>query len=199
MSPIEFFFDFSSPYACIASLQIEALAARHGRTVQFKPILLGPVFKAVGGAPLTEIPAKRDYALRDFARSARHAGVPLRMPEPFPRPTVNTARATLWLQDTQHPAATAFIHAAFRALFVDNRDINDPATLVELATPLGIDPQALLAAVQDPAIKDRLKNTVEAALQRGVFGAPFMFVDGEPFWGNDRLPQLEHWLAQGGF
>ena len=199
-SPIEFWFDFSSPYSYLASEQIEEIAARHGRTVAFKPTLLGVIFKTTGGVPLTElVPPKSRYFVLDFERSARFAGVPFRQPSVFPIPTVNAARSLLWLQ--QHDAAMAlrFLHAAFRAYFAHDRNIGEPGVLGALAAEIGADPVALARGAQEPATKDRLKALVDESIARGVFGAPTIFVDGEMFWGHDRLPQVERWLATGPF
>jgi 2-hydroxychromene-2-carboxylate isomerase len=121
---IEFYFDFSSPYSYLASEQIDALAARHGRTVDYQPVLLGPVFKTSGGTPLTEgYGPKAEYSKHDFARSARFAGVPYRAPSRFPIGAVAAARAVLWLQQHAPEQATAFIHAIFRAYFVEDRHL----------------------------------------------------------------------------
>ncbi|HEU0200978.1 MAG TPA: 2-hydroxychromene-2-carboxylate isomerase [Burkholderiaceae bacterium] len=198
-APIEFYFDFSSPYSYLALQRIEDLGAKYGRSVVFKPMLLGVAFKASGMAPLVEIPLKGEYSKRDFARSARFAGVPYKYPSTFPIPTVNTARVLLWLQSIGSAKASVFVHRAFRAYFVEDRNINDLAVLGEIADELGIDKEAMAKAVQDPAIKEALKTQVDEAIRRGIFGVPFMFVDGEPFWGNDRLPQIERWLASGPF
>jgi 2-hydroxychromene-2-carboxylate isomerase len=105
----------------------------------------------------------------------------------------------LWLQSIGSAKTSLFVHKVFRAYFAEDRDINDPTVLAEIADELGIDKVAMAAGIQDPAIKDKLKALVDEAIARGVFGAPFMFVDGEPFWGNDRLPQVERWLAYGPF
>jgi 2-hydroxychromene-2-carboxylate isomerase len=198
-APIEFYFDFASPYSYLALHSVDALAARYGRSVDYKPMLLGAAFKVSGQGVLTEIPLKGEYSKRDFARSARFLNVPFRMPSTFPLNTVNTARALLWLQGIGSAKSIPFVHRAFRAYFAEDRNINDAAVLAELADELGIDRAALAAAIQDPAIKDKLKAHVDAAIARGVFGAPFFFVDGEPFWGHDRLPQIERWLATGPF
>jgi 2-hydroxychromene-2-carboxylate isomerase len=197
-APIEFWFDFSSPYSYLASEKIEELAARYGRSVAFKPTLLGAIFKTTGAGPLTElVPVKANYFKHDFARSARYAGVPYRPPSVFPIPTVNVARALLWLQSTDEKAALRFLHAAFRAFFAQDRNLNDPAVLSALASEAGADPAQMARGVQEPAVKDKLKALVDESIARGVFGAPTIFVDGEMFWGNDRLPQVERWLAAG--
>jgi 2-hydroxychromene-2-carboxylate isomerase len=200
MAPIEFYFDFSSPYSYLASEQIDQLAARHGRGVDYRPILLGPIFKTAGSAPLTEsYRPKADYSIHDFERSARYAGVPFRYPQRFPIGAVAAARAVLWLQQHDPGRAIPFIHAVFRAFFAEGRDITDASVLAELATRLGINADALAAGMQQPDIKELLKQRVEQAIADGVFGAPTIVVDGERFWGNDRLPQIERWLAQGPF
>ena len=198
--PIEFHFDFSSPYSYLASEQIEPIAARYGRTVEYKPVLLGAVFKTSGGAPLTEqYGPKASYAKRDFERSARYAGVPYRQPSRFPIGSVAAKRAVIWLQQ-HHPELVArFVHAVYRAFFVDDRDISDAAVVGDIAREVGIDPARLAAGVQQQEIKDRLKAQVDQAIQIGIFGAPTIIVDGEVFWGNDRLPQIERWLEKGSF
>jgi 2-hydroxychromene-2-carboxylate isomerase len=198
-APIEFYFDFSSPYSYLASESIEALAARHGREIRYVPMLLGAAFKVSGMRPLAEIPMKGDYSRRDFERSARFAGVPFAFPDPFPIATVGAARAHLWLDEAEPERARAFLHAAFRAYFAHGRNISQAPVLGAVLREVGADADAALEAIQQPHIKERLKTQVDAAIARGVFGAPFIFVDGEPFWGNDRLPQVERWLASGPF
>ncbi len=196
---IDFYFDFSSPYGYLGSEKIGDLAARFGREVAWHPVLLGVVFKAIGGAPLTTIPIKGDYSRHDFARSARYLGVPYRMPSRFPIATQNAARAFLWLDEQDPKLARNFAHAAYRAYFAEDIDISDAERLLVIASSLGVDGDQLQAAIADPAIKERLRAQNEAALARGVFGSPFFFIDGEPFWGVDRLPQMERWLERGGF
>jgi 2-hydroxychromene-2-carboxylate isomerase len=197
---IDFYFDFSSPYSFLAAEQIEALAARHGRTVTFKPILLGIVFKTAGSTPLTEqYGPKARYSVHDFERSARFAGVRYRHPSKFPIGAVGASRAVLWLQQHRPEKANEFVHAVFRAFFQDDRDIADAAVVAQVAQSIGLDGPALMEAAQAPAIKDELRRRVEEAVAFGVFGAPTIVVDGEVFWGNDRLPQIERWLASGPF
>jgi 2-hydroxychromene-2-carboxylate isomerase len=198
-APIEFYFDFSSPYSYLASEQIEPLGARYGRVVDYRPVLLGATFKVSGLQPLVDVPLKGEYSKRDFDRSARFAAVPFVLPQPFPIATVGAARAYLWLKDSNPQRATAFLHAAFRAYFVRGRNLSENPVLMDVLRQVGVDPEPALQAIQQPAIKEQLRAQVDVAVARGVFGAPFLFVDGEPFWGHDRLPQIERWLAPGPF
>jgi 2-hydroxychromene-2-carboxylate isomerase len=194
--PIDFYFDFSSPYSYIASEWIEAVAARHGRALRWHAILLGATFQAAELKSPVSHPLKREYSLRDFARSARFAGVPMQMPAKFPIPTQNAARVFWWLHDTASPErAAAWAHAGLRAYFTQGTDLSDTAALRTLLAASGIDVSAAEAAYTDPLWKDRLKRENDAAIAAGVFGAPFFIVDGEPFWGNDRRAQLEAWLG----
>lgn len=197
--PIEFYFDFSSPYAYLASEKLDELAAEFGRKVQWRPFLLGATFKATGGMPLVEVPLKGDYSRHDFERSARFLGLPFRMPDRFPLATQLAARAYYWLHGQDCARARAFAHSVFRALFVQNRDISDASLVLDLAADQGADRVALAEALQGDSLKALLRQECDAALARGVFGSPFIFVDGEPFWGADRLPQIRRWLETGGF
>lgn len=197
--PIEFWFDFSSPYSYLASELIDDLAAKHGRKVKWRPMMLGAVFKVTGAQPLTSVPLKGEYSKRDFDRSARFLGVPYRFPPKFPLATLAAARGYYWLHDQDCKKAREFAHAVFRAYWVDGRDIGELPVLLEIVDRLGIDRDAFTAAIATPEIKDRLKQETDAAIARGMFGAPYFMVDGEPFWGADRLPQIEKWLATGGF
>jgi 2-hydroxychromene-2-carboxylate isomerase len=197
---IDFYFDFSSPYSFLASEKIEELAARHGRTVNYKPILLGAIFKTSGSAPLTEqYGPKAKYSVHDFSRSARFAGIRYRHPSKFPISSVAPHRAVLALQRDHPQQVPALVHALFRAFFQDDRDVSDAAVVAEVAHSIGLDGAKLTEEAQATAVKDALRKAVEDATALGVFGAPTIVVDGEMFWGNDRLPQIERWLASGPF
>ena len=194
--PIDFYFDFSSPYSYIASEWVDAVAARHGRAVNWHAILLGATFQAAELKSPVSYPLKREYSIRDFARSARFAGLPYVMPAKFPIPTQNAARVFWWLHDTAAPErAVAWAHAGLRAVFTRGADLSDTAALRQEMVAAGIDAAAAEAAYTDPLWKQRLKRENDAAIAAGVFGAPFFVVDGEPFWGNDRRQQIEAWLA----
>ena len=147
--PLEFYFDFSSPYGYIAAM--------------------------------------------------RFYGVPFALPSPFPVATVAAARAFWWLhlQDTER--ANALAKALYRAYFVDGRNIGEAPTVLAVAAENGVDADALQAGLADDAVKATLRRVTDEAIARGVFGSPFLLVDGEPFWGNDRLEQVDEWLARGGW
>ena len=196
---IEFFFDFSSPYSYIASEWIEALAARHGRTVSWNAMLLGVTFQAAELKSPVSYPVKREYTLFDFERSARFAGVPYKQPAKFPIPTQNAARLFWWLHDKGATSAAGWARHALRGYFTRGVDLSDPASLKMLAVEFGIDPGEAEAVWSDPRWKARLKEVCDQAVARGIFGAPWFFVDGEPFWGNDRRAQIARWLEHGPF
>jgi len=198
-NPLEFYFDFSSPYGYIAATRIEDLAARHGRSTVWRPILLGAVFKLTGQQPLTTIPLKGSYAQHDMARTARRLGVPFRMPGKFPISTTAPCRAYYWLHNQDPAAARQLAQALYRAYFAEDRDISNPEVTANVAAKLGHDKSAVAQALNDAAVKERLKTEVDAAIERGVFGSPYFIVDGEPFWGSDRLDQIEEWLTKGGW
>jgi 2-hydroxychromene-2-carboxylate isomerase len=198
-APIDFYFDFSSPYGYFGSTKIEALAAKYGRTVNWKPVLLGIIFKTTGGAPLPTLPLKGDYARTDFERSARFLGVPYRTPSVFPIGTMSATRAFYWLQAQDPAKAVALAKALYKAYFVDNVNISDNAAMLNVASGMGLQADEVSAGINDAAVKDKVKAEVEAAIAAGVFGSPYVIVDKEPFWGVDRFDQLDRWLAKGGF
>jgi len=198
--PIDFYLDFSSPYGYLMSERIDELAARFGRKVRWHPILLGVIFQAVGSRPPADnASAKGRYVYRDFERSARFMGIPYRAPSRFPLPTQNAARAYYWLHAQDCGLARQFAHAVYRAFFVDDQDISSPDTVLEIAEKIGVDRSSLAAALQTPEVKAKLKEACDKALEIGVFGSPHVIVDGEAFFGADRLPQIEKWLETGGF
>ena len=198
-APLEFYFDYSSPYGYFAAMKIDDLAAKYGREVNWKPILLGAVFKISGGAPLPTLPLKGPYALRDILRSARFYGVEYQQPSKFPVATQAPGRAFYWVNPRGPALAKRLAQALYRAYFVADRDISSPEITADVAATLGLKRDDVLAALNDPAVKDLLKNEVDAAIKLGVFGSPYIVVDGEPFWGIDRFDQLERWLARGPF
>ena len=197
--PIDFYFDFSSPYGYLAAKQIDGIAARHGRSVTWRPHLIGAVFPTTGSKPLLDIPLKGDYARRDLPRTARRLGIPFNLPKQFPFMSVAAARAFYWLSDGDPAKARELALALYDRAFGDGEEISNAESVIAVASGLGVDADALRAALSDPAVKERLKAEVNAAIERGVFGSPYIVVDGEPFWGHDKLTEIDAWLESGGW
>lgn len=197
--PIDFYFDFSSPYGYLAAQRIDEVAEEHGRKVVWRPFLLGAVFKTTGAQPLLNIPMKGDYARHDLERSARLFEIPFKLPERFPFMSVSACRAFYWLAGRRAGEAKALALALYDRAFGEGLSIADPGEVVEVAAGLGHDADEVRAALQDADIKERLRTEVDAAIGRGVFGSPFVIVDGEAFWGYDRLEDVGLWLETGGW
>ena len=196
---VDFYFEFASPYGYLASTQIDAIGARYGREVVWQPIMLGAAFKQTGARPLMQTPLKGPYLLHDVPRFARLLGVPLTLPPVLPMNSLAASRACVWVAEEDDEQARRLARALFHAHWGEGRDLAAPEAVADVAQGLGIARDGLLAAVADPRIKDRLKAQTQAAIERGVFGSPFIFVDGEPFWGADRLPQIDAWLSKRGW
>jgi 2-hydroxychromene-2-carboxylate isomerase len=196
--PIEFYFDFISPYGYLGATQVEALAARHGRSVDWKPVLLGiTVLKVMGLKPLPETPLKKDYILADKPRMAQLLGVPMVEHGLKGVNSLAASRAFLWLKAQDPGLAVRFAHRMYRRLWVQGLDITASEAVADEGEVLGVDRAKLLAASGSEEMKQALKAAVDAAIAKGVFGVPTFIVDGEMLWGVDRLWMLEHWLRKG--
>jgi 2-hydroxychromene-2-carboxylate isomerase len=189
---LELYWDFSSPFAYLGSTQAEALAARTGATLVWRPMLLGAVFKAIGVAEapiLTWSESKRSYYFKDLARWAEHWGVPFNFPTRFPMMTVKPLRVWFALPEARRKA---FLDATFRGYWAEGLDISDDATLRGL---IGEGADDVLARCGTKEIKDALFAGTQRAIDAGVFGAPTWVVDGkEMFWGQDRILLVERAL-----
>ena len=187
MKEVLFYFDFSSPFAYLGATQIEAVAARRGATVVYRPFLLGALFKQLGtpDVPLFAMPpAKRAVIHADMMRWADHWAVPLRFPTRFPMNTVKPLRMVLQVAADRR---AALVGPLFRAFWVEDLDISDDAVLASVATAAGFDGPALVAGARDEAVKHALKTATEEAAARGLCGAPSFVVGDLLFWGQDRL------------
>jgi len=190
---IEYFFDYSCPYAYLGSTQIESIASRAGAALVWRPMLLGGVFGALGtpqdlAGSLT--PAKARHTAADLMRWAGVWGVPLKMPAGHPRRTVDALRATLAAPEERRPA---LIHRIFRAYWVDGDDVARREVLEGALADVGLGRE--LAGPFDDAAKDALRASTDEAIARGVFGAPTAFAGGEPYYGQDRLWMLARHLG----
>ena len=148
-APIDFYFEFASPYGYLASTQIDAIGARHGREVAWHPIMLGAAFKETGAKPLTQTPLKGPYLLHDAPRFARLLGVPFTLPPVMPANSLAASRACIWLQADDPALARRLAQAVLHAHWGEGHDIGAPEQVAEIAAALGIGRDALLAAVAD--------------------------------------------------
>ncbi len=196
---IEFFFDFSSPYGYFAAEQIEAVGARQGHKITWRPYLMGAVFKAIGTDSLVNIPMKGSYSRMDMERTSRLLNIPLCLPQDFPFMSVAACRAYYGVLEQDEPAAKALALALCRAAFAEGRSIGRPEEVLAVAAKLGHDPAALGAVMASQPVKDRLRQEVDRAIEREVFGSPYFFVGAERFWGNDRIAMMERWIETGGW
>lgn len=184
---VEFLFDLGSPTTYLAYTQLPAICEQTDSQLIYIPILLGGVFKATGNASPATIPAKGRHMIQDLDRYARRYGVPLKFNPHFPINTLVLMRAVTGIQ-LHHPERfVAFIDCLFKALWVEGRNLNDPATVAAVLSGNGFDPDEVLALTADETVKATLKDNTEKAVQRGVFGVPSMFVDDQLYFGQDRL------------
>jgi 2-hydroxychromene-2-carboxylate isomerase len=192
---MEFYFDLISPFGYLGSVMIERVAARHGRTVDWRPILLGvTVLKIMGMKPLPQTPLKGPWLDRDLERLASLFDIPIRKHGLTGINSLAASRAFLWIKRRDPALAKRFAQAVYAALWLRGEDISSIDVVVAEAKKLGVDGAELREAVATPEAKAALNDSVENAVAKGVFGAPFFIADGEAFFGNDHIWMLEHWL-----
>ena len=184
---VEFYFDVGSPAAYHAWTQLPRIAREAGAEIEYRPFLLGGVFQATGNRSPMEVPAKGQYMQDDLQRFARRYGVPFAHNPHFPINTLTLMRGAIGLQMREPARMVPYVDAVYRAIWVDGKNMNDPATVAKVLQQAGFAPEQLLALASDPAVKDHLKAETQEAVARGVFGAPTFFVGQDMFWGQDRL------------
>jgi 2-hydroxychromene-2-carboxylate isomerase len=200
-TPIQFWFDFISPYGYLASLRIDDLAARHGRSVDWHPLLVGvTVLRTMGLRPLMGTPLKKDYVPREIARYTRRHGVTLR--RDVAAPAMNPlpgGRAFAWLRAHAPQHAKPFARAVFHAVWAEGLDVVERNALVACADRSGTPAELIDAAIAAPDAGALLRAEVQGAIDAGAFGSPFVMVDGEPFFGVDKFELIDEWLTRGGW
>ena len=192
MKTLDFYFDFSSPFAYFGSLFVEDL----GVETTWRPYLMGAAMKQTGIPPLIEIPLKRDYMAIDLRRMTRLYGVEFSFPSYFPFMSVKVARAFYLIEETQgQPAAKAFAAKVMAAVWGKGPDMSNAEAIADLAGVEGLE-----SAITGQAIKDRLRAQTDAAIGRGCWGSPHFFINegdtSEHFWGCDKRDEMERWLTQ---
>jgi 2-hydroxychromene-2-carboxylate isomerase len=187
---IEIFFDIGSSYSYLAATQMERASAETGLAVRWRPFLLGGVFKATGNEMPAKLPAKARYMLEDMDRWSTDYGVPFRMPSRFPVITLRTQRALAAIEGMDPAKVAPAALCLFRGYWGEDRDPTTDEEIGKAAGVAGLDPAAVIAAIDLQQTKDRLRATTDEAVRRGAFGAPALYVGDMMFWGNDRLDLL---------
>ena len=192
---LEIYWDFSSPFSYLGATQAEAVAARTGATLVWRPMLLGGVFKSIGqvNVPMqTWSAAKQQYTLKDMTDWAEYWSVPFKFPSRFPTNSLKAMRAYLALPEERRKD---YRERVYRAYWADDRDIADDAVLSEI---IGADATEVLARAQSSEVKQSLIDATQRAVDAGVFGAPTWVIDGRDlYWGQDRLALVERALTRG--
>ncbi|MGE0848884.1 MAG: 2-hydroxychromene-2-carboxylate isomerase [Hyphomicrobiaceae bacterium] len=193
---LEFWYEFASTYSYLSAMRIEPLASAAGVAVEWKPFLLGPIFQAQGWhtSPFTLYPAKGRHMVRDIERIAAERGLRFALPGTFPQNSLQASRVALLGGDEGWVAP--FTRAVYLAEFADGADIADRAVLAAILRGLGLDPERIIARIDQPDLKQRLKQQTIHAQERGLFGALSFVVGNELFWGDDRLEQALAWAKR---
>ena len=184
---IEFLFDFGSPTTYLAHTQLPRIAEETGARVDYVPVLLGGVFKATGNQSPVMVPAKGRWMGQDIQRFARRYGVPFKFNPHFPINTLALMRGAVAFQMKQPQRFMPYVDAVFRALWVEPTNLGDPAVLAATLEEAGFKADEFQALIGDADVKARLIANTEAAVARGMFGAPTFFVGQEMHFGQDRL------------
>jgi 2-hydroxychromene-2-carboxylate isomerase len=191
---LEFWFEFGSTYSYLSASRIEDVTGAVGVPVSWRPFLLGPIFEEQGwdDSPFNVYPAKGRYMWRDVERLCAKYGIPFARPSRFPRNGLLAARVACLASVEPEPWLPDFARAVFRANFAEDREIEDTTEIQSILGSLGLSGADLVGEAQTPENKQRLRDQTRRAGELGIFGAPSFLVDGELFWGDDRL---EHALA----
>ncbi|MBA5688897.1 2-hydroxychromene-2-carboxylate isomerase [Rugamonas apoptosis] len=183
----DFYFDFGSPASYLAWTQLSGIARAAGAELRLHPVLLGGVFQATGNQSPAQVPRKAAWMRRDMERYAARYGVPFVNNPHFPVNTLQLMRGAVGYWMRKPESFDTYVAAIFRAMWAEGANLGDPAVLAQVLLRAGLDSRDFLALVQDPAVKEQLRADTEAAVGRGLFGAPTMFVGGEMYFGQDRL------------
>jgi 2-hydroxychromene-2-carboxylate isomerase len=192
---VEFYFDVGSPTAYLAWHRLPRICREAGAQLVYRPMLLGGVFQAASNQSPMNVPAKARYMVVDLERFARRDRIPFSHNPFFPINTLTLMRGATGLQMRDPARMVPYVDAVYRAIWVDGKNMNEPAVVGSVLQEAGFDPQALLALAGEPEVKERLKAVTQEAVARGVFGAPTFFVAGQMYWGQDRLDFVQQALG----
>jgi len=197
---IDYYASLNSPWTHLGAARIEALAAKHGASLRIYPVDFGTVFAGSGGLPLPKrAPQRQAYRLMELRRWRDFLGVPINVePKFFPSSEERSAPCVIALRETQGDApAIRLAHRVLKAVWQDELNPGDPATLAKLIAEVGLDADAVMQLGAEPRWTERRNADTQTALARGVFGAPSYVIGDEIFWGQDRLDFVERKLAHG--
>ncbi|MFM9862473.1 MAG: 2-hydroxychromene-2-carboxylate isomerase [Micropepsaceae bacterium] len=194
-APLEFWFEFASTYSYPAAYAVEAAAVARGVEVKWRSFLLGPIFAGQGwnDSPFNIYPAKGRYMWRDLARICAGQGLPLKKPSQFPRGSMLAARIACRFAD--EPWTGEFVRRVYSANFADDADISSPFVIGKVLADMGQVPAPILQAAQAQETKEAFRVQSDRAAELGIIGAPSFVVDGEVFWGRDRLTRALDWAT----
>ncbi len=190
---IDFYYDYVSATSYLAWTQLQGLCERTGASINYKPILLGGVFKASENISPMTIPAKWEWFKKDLERHAAHYGVPYQLNSHFPFSSVNALRGAFWAQANDR--IEDYNRAMFTAAWADGKNLSSMEALEEILTAASFDAAEAMKAMTLPENKSALMEATNAAAEQGVFGAPTMVIDGELHFGQDRLEWVERALS----
>jgi 2-hydroxychromene-2-carboxylate isomerase len=195
---VDYYFAPQSPYAYLGHARLVSIASKHGAQIDLRPCDIGKIFNLSGGLPLAKrAPQRQAYRMTELARWQRFLGLPMNLqPKYFPVPGDDAARLIIATQIAHGTdAALALTGAVMAAVWADEKNIADTDTLAALANALDFDGAALVKSAQTPSVQAQYDANTDAAIAANVFGAPWYVVDGEGFWGQDRLDFVERALA----
>jgi 2-hydroxychromene-2-carboxylate isomerase len=189
---VEFYYDLGSPYSYLASTQIERICNKYGADLDWKPFLLGGVYKEAGNRAPLEVPNKKAYMVKDLVEWANHYRVKLNFPDLFPLNSVKPMRGALVAKEREKIGE--YTHKLFELYWIHGKDLSHDEVLKSAIKELGIDANWFLERIGEQDIKDKLREETDSAVIRGAFGAPTIYIGDKMFWGNDRLIFVEEYL-----
>ena len=195
---VDYYLSLNSPWAYLASRRFEDIAKKHGADITIWPVDFGSVFAVSGGLPLPKrSPQRQAYRMMELKRWREHLGIKLTLePKFFSANESLAANCVIALREQGRMAdAIKLAHAVLAGLWAEEKNTGDPATLKEIITSCGLDADAVIKAGQAPEIAAKREAYTKHAIEQSVFGAPFFVIDGERFWGQDRIDFVERKLA----
>lgn len=193
---VEFYFDFGSPYSYLAYHQLKKITEKYQAKIVYRPVLLGGIFQATNNQSPAMIPAKARYAFKDFKDWSKYLNIPFKFNPSFPINSFFLMRGAVGYQEKSPEHFEHYLATVFKAMFQQPQNLNDPQVVQQVLEDAGLSWQTYQNLIEDHDIKQKAKDLTSQAVERGLFGVPAFFVDGEMFWGQDRLHFVEERLIR---